>query len=414
MKRINKYVLLLILLSSQIFATGNNIYTRYGLGDLNYSFSARRMALGELGIGIKDFDYLNGLNPAGWTQLRLTRFETGFVMDGSKISSDAGSSFHSKTIFNGLMLGFPIDREYGISFVTGLAPYSKVSYELSFDNNDELVGNHNLIYSGDGGLYKGIVGLSYNLPFDLALGISLDYYNGHINYQSSITFDQASTYRDAAFTRQYTHNGLGFTVGLISSNLASIFSSDILKDLRLGIVYSSGSNITTDTLDISTTILGDISTSSGEVTTKLPERFGVGLSFKLTDSYQFLLDYLFQPMSKFSRNNYKVSNLRDMMKISFGMEYRNPEFRSQSFWELMMLRIGLSYEQTQYEINGKGIDELSVYTGFSMPLSFDNTIDFAFQYGVRGTTENKLLKENIYRFSVTLSVGELWFLRQDR
>lgn len=103
-----------------------------------------------------------------------------------------------------------------------------------------------------------------------------------------------------------------------------------------------------------------------------------------------------------------------MTKISFGMEYRNPDFRSQSFWEQIMLRLGLSYEQTQYEINGNGVDQYSIYTGFSVPLSFDNTLDFGFQYGKRGTTESNLIKENIFKFSVSLSVGELWFLRQDR
>jgi len=414
MIRIYKYLLVQLLLAIQIFASGNSIYTRFGIGDLNHSYSARRLALGELGIGIKDFDYLNGLNPAGWTQLRLTRFETGLVMDGNNISSNAGSAFHSKTIFSGLMFGFPIDRQYGISFVAGLLPYSKVNYELSFSNNDPLVGDHELVYSGNGGLYKGIVGVSYNLPFDFALGVSLDYYNGQINYESSITFDQGSTYRDAAFTRQYTYNSLGFTTGLISSNLASLFNSNLIKDLRIGIIYSSGSNVTTDTLDISTTLLGEISTSSAEVITKIPHRLGAGLSFKLTDSYLFMLDYIYQPMSKYKRNNYRENNFRDMTKISFGMEYRNPDFRSQSFWEQIMLRLGLSYEQTQYEINGNGVDQYSIYTGFSVPLSFDNTLDFGFQYGKRGTTESNLIKENIFKFSVSLSVGELWFLRQDR
>jgi hypothetical protein len=49
-----------------------------------------------------------------------------------------------------------------------------------------------------------------------------------------------------------------------------------------------------------------------------------------------------------------------------------------------------------------------------MPLAFDNSIDFGFQFGKRGTKDNGLILENIYKFNVTLSIGELWFVRTDR
>jgi hypothetical protein len=79
-----------------------------------------------------------------------------------------------------------------------------------------------------------------------------------------------------------------------------------------------------------------------------------------------------------------------------------------------MLRVGFSFEQTQYVFNGKGIDQYSLYTGFSLPLDFDNTLDVGFQYGKRGTKENNLLSENFYKFSITLSIGELWFIQTER
>lgn len=412
-KKFYNIVLFLLALSSQIFASGN-IYSRYGIGDLHFSYSARRLAMGELGIATRDFDYLNSLNPASWTQLRLTRFETGATFKGNNISSNEGEAFHSQTIFSGLMLGFPIDYSNGISFVAGLLPYSNVDYELSFNETNPLVNDYQLLYSGNGGIQKAVLGLSYKLPFDVSFGATLDYYNGQINHSTKIVFDQEAAYKNAAFTKQYSYSGIGYTFGLISSDMAPLIGLESIKDLRFGITYTGGKDLSTDTLEISTTLLGDISTSTGEVKTSIPNRFGAGISFKWTDDYLFQFDYVYQPFSKFSSNNVVSKQLRDMMKISAGVEYRNPDFRSQSFWEQVMLRGGLSYEQTQYTFNGKGIDQLSVYAGFSMPLSFDNTLDFAFQYGKRGTMENNLIKENIYKFSITLSIGELWFIRQDR
>ena len=56
-------------------SNGGSLYTRYGTGDLQYSFSARRLSLGELGAAYFDRNYLSYYNPASWAGLTLTRFE---------------------------------------------------------------------------------------------------------------------------------------------------------------------------------------------------------------------------------------------------------------------------------------------------------------------------------------------------
>ena len=71
-------------------------------------------------------------------------------------------------------------------------------------------------------------------------------------------------------------------------------------------------------------------------------------------------------------------------------------------------------EKTQYEFNGQGIDMLAFNTGLSLPLSPNNSLDLGLEFSMRGTTESNLIKENRLKFSLGLSLGELWFLRRER
>ncbi len=55
---------------------------------------------------------------------------------------------------------------------------------------------------------------------------------------------------------------------------------------------------------------------------KIPARFTGGISFVLQDSYCFNLDYMFQPMSKYSFNSQPDVNLKDASKYSAAFEYK--------------------------------------------------------------------------------------------
>lgn len=399
----------------EVFPSGGSYYSRFGFGDFYYSFTARRMGLGDLGIASSEYDFLNNLNPASWSRMRLTRFETGIVYNGTGVTSNVSNVYHSQTVFTGMMVGFPISYDHGISLVSGIVPYSNINYDVKQNADSNIVDRHTLSYQGSGGLSKIFLGLSYKLPFNFSLGSSFEYYTGKASYSTIINFDNTNTtFYDATYTKEYDYHGIGFSLGVISSNLASLVGMENLSDLRLGVTFSSSVSLATDSVSSSYTAIGTIKNGSKSIKTELPYRLGIGIATKWSDRYQVFLDYLFQPLSQFKRDDVASQYLRDMSKISLGFEYKNPRPESQSFWEQLILRSGLSYEQTQYTFNGTGINQVSVYGGVSIPLGFDNTIDLGLQYGKRGTTDNNLLNENIYKFSITLSIGELWFVRQER
>jgi len=85
-----------------------------------------------------------------------------------------------------------------------------------------------------------------------------------------------------------------------------------------------------------------------------------------------------------------------------------------TFWEQMVWRAGLSFEQTQYQINGTGINQYSVGGGFGLPMGSENSLDISIQYSTRGTTESNLLKEDRITLNLGFSLGEVWFIRQEK
>ena len=134
----------------------------------------------------------------------------------------------------------------------------------------------------------------------------------------------------------------------------------------------------------------------------------------LSNKYLFSLDYSSQAWKKYLINNVSSFVLRDAYKISCGFEYRPVRELGSTFWEQIIFRTGLSYEQTQYLIYSKGINQYSVSLGASLPLSNENTLDFSLMYSRRGTKELNLLQEDIIKLGIGFSLGELWFLRQDK
>jgi hypothetical protein len=397
-------------------AQSSSVYSRYGIGDLEYGYSSKMIGIGELGTAHLDPDHLLVLNPASWSVLTRTRIEFSFGYRGVKISDAYQSNYTSETDFKGFTIGFPVSREYGVGVVAGLVPYSRVSYEAE-DNisyEDEVIPSYKINYEGRGGLSKIFLGSSFFVPFGFSAGVTLDYYFGNQSYFSTVEFENNVINLKAIYENNRRATGFGTTVGIISSNLAKDLNLDLFSDLRIGLSYNYIGNLNTDTIYTSLSLFLLDTIAIAETEMMIPARFNSGISFAFDDAYNFNLDFMFQPMSKFSFNNQPDANLRDASKFSAAFEYKPKKTMGMTTWEQIIWRLGLSYEQTQYIFNGQGINQYSVFGGLSYPLGVDNTIDLSIQYSNRGTTENNLLNENSIRSYLGLSFGELWFLRYDK
>lgn len=170
--------------------------------------------------------------------------------------------------------------------------------------------------------------------------------------------------------------------------------SSIISDLRLGVSTNIIGNLATDSSLVSTSSTIVDSVSSGETTMKVPVRLNVGLHISFIKVYNVAIDYFYQPWSQFKLSDINQSNLSDLHKISLGFEYRPQSVPGMNYWEQIMFRAGFSYEMSQYNFKGINLKQYSVFGGFALPLSTENTIDIGLEYSVRGTQDKNLMKED--------------------
>jgi len=413
--KIFKIIFFLVVYSTILFSQSSSTYTRYGIGDINYSYSARSLGFAQTGVATLNQGFVEILNPASWASLQLTRIEFSLVLNGVELSDNSNSALYTDGEFKGFTFAFPISKKLGIGFASGILPYSRISYNVVESNaGKETVGSdYTENYEGDGGLSRLFLGASVKIPFDWIFGATLEYYFGKRTYSSTITFDDPS-FVPAEYELDYRSTGFGTTVGLISQNFASLFNSESISNLRLGVSVNLLSDLDTDTsLTINPTNVAD-TIFSGKTQMSVPMRITAGLTFQLSNAYSFNLDYIYQPWSEYSVAGVTSSFLRDVNKIGFGFEYKPAFGIGRSNWELIMWRAGVSYEQTQYIINGTGINQLSVFAGLTFPLGIGDSFDLGLEFSQRGTLDSNLIQENFFRINIGLSFGELWFQRVEK
>jgi len=413
--KIYKIIFFLVVYSAILFSQSSSTYTRYGIGDINYTYSARSLGLGQTGVATLNQGFVEILNPASWASLQLTRIEFSLVLNGVQLSDNSKSALYTDGDFKGFTFAFPISRKLGIGFASGLLPYSRISYNVvqSKTADETHISDYTETYEGDGGLSRLFMGASVKTPFDWIFGATLEYYFGKRTYSSTIVFDD-QTFLPAEYELDYRSTGFGTTVGLISENFASLLNSESISNLRLGVSVNLLSDLNTDTsLTINPTNIAD-TIFSGNTKMSVPFRITAGLSIQLSNAYSFNLDYTYQPWSQYSLAGVNSLFLRDVNKIGLGFEYAPTRGIGKSTWELIMWRAGVSYEQTQYIIKSTGINQISVFAGLTFPLGFADALDLGFEFSQRGTLKTNLIQENFFRINIGISFGEQWFQRVEK
>lgn len=405
---------ILLFLNEGLIAQVNSAYTRIGIGDIELTYSAKRNGMGVVGIAIPDHDFININNPATLIGLNMTRFETGIKWGGDLQKYNNTSKFYGNADFNGFTLGFPISSTHGVGAAFGIVPVSRVSYNVKIPKTspDTLLQNYYENYSGSGGISKILIAASYKLPYNFSLGASFNYYFGKLEYNSGLDF-VGNQNLNTSYNNSLSTQGIGTTVGILSPNFSEVFNSENINDFRVGASFDYVSKLSVDSMVTSNSSLGLDTLSDGNFKIKIPFRFSLGASMVYNDNYLFSAEYIYQPWRNYSYGGASSSNLRAFNRFALGFEYKPEKGYEKTFWEQVQYRAGLSVETTQYIINGVGINQYSLYGGFSIPLSFVNSLDIGFQLSTRGTNRNNLVKENFYELNIGVNLGELWFIRTE-
>ena len=400
--------------------SGGSAYSILGIGDLRYIPGVRGDGMGYTGIGLASPDYINGLNPAGWSRINRTRLEANMLYEGFQSTDGLRSRFLARADFNGALLAIPISQTYGITMVAGFTPYSNVNYNtytpgLYQTSTDTM--NYIIDHVGTGGITKGQFGLSYAPSQDLSFGISLDYLFGSVDNVTSLTPTKAA-YAGGRSTQTVKSNAVTLTLGGLFSGFGSF--SKALQPLSLGVVVTSRGIMHTSRQNTFQFIQDGAETVAERDTTpevsgrmSVPFAIGIGLAYRAGPRYILAADYYAQAWGSSEVDGVTPYGIRNMYRIGVGGERVPGKEFSTPWLDRIAYRLGAYYNATYYYINGHGINEWGLTAGLGLPLSGETRLNVGLEYGGRGVVTNSLIKDKILRLSFSLNISELWFIRYE-
>jgi hypothetical protein len=421
MKTLSQHILFLSLVI--IFGTmipirtlasnGGAVYSRYGIGILNYFPSSRSAGMGGAGFSTLPTNSIDEFNPAAWARINRTRFAVNGLYEGLFTSDGSSTAYFGSMGFNGFMIAIPISVSNGVVLGLGLAPYSRVRYDVVSNAIDANDLTYSMRYTGSGGLSQGQIGLSASITQDLNIGVRLNYIGGILNFETQQIFGP-SEYAEVTRSRQL--DGLNQTFGVVYTGLKQYLNLTEKQSFNVAAIFTTTTYLSSRDekyyLYRTSTLRTRDTTLSEKTQVRLPYSLGVGVSYG-TEKILAVTDFYYHNWENSFSTDGSLTELRNSYRISAGCEFLPRREMTAPFLSQIAYRLGTFYHSSYFQINNKPINEFGATAGFGIPLFIDTRLDFGFEYAIRGTTELQIQKDNIIRFTLSINGSELWFVRPE-
>ncbi|RLD98301.1 MAG: hypothetical protein DRJ13_11115, partial [Bacteroidetes bacterium] len=146
-------------------------------------------------------------------------------------------------------------------------------------------------------------------------------------------------------------------------------------------------------------------------TLDFPMGFGGGISLRKNNQFLVSMDFNWRNWEQYKSYG-RSDSLQNSYSFHLGGEYIPKHNSITSYFHRVRYRLGFRYENTYLEINNTPIKEFGISFGFGFPFTRSKSmLNFAFEFGNRGTVKNDLVQENYFRFTFDLSIYERWFVK---
>jgi hypothetical protein len=396
------YILLFgISLFNYSFSQGGSNYSIFGIGDQIKTIGASYDGIAGTSIAIPSDYSINTNNPALWSYVTHTRLSAGYRFNQNYITNKDFSLYQNNGKIDGIKILFSIDTSLGIAAAFGVVPYSSVNYLIStpvFKNIEglELTGQN--YYSGSGGLSQAFLGASIKLTDYASIGImGLAAFGKISNSIRTIFYDYYGYSSETLFEDYFS--GIGYKAGIYINPI---------KNAGIGIFYESNPELDYQRKMTYYSQLVTDSSSSLNLSSKIPSRFGLGLSYTL-GKVMLGFDYIQQDFTNFDYKGGPLVKFKNYSSISFGLKRLGNKSLSAELADRITYNLGFGYNQLYYNISSSDINEIYGSFGFEIPIVGTAILNTAITLGSRGTNDNGLLKEMFGRLNIDISIGEIWF-----
>ncbi|MGM5631705.1 aromatic hydrocarbon degradation protein [Apibacter raozihei] len=400
--------------------TSTSAYSSIGLGESKINSDLTLSSMGGIGTSyISDFaNEANFANPAANMNLRFTSFNLGVNTDYNKAKTSTESSGRSTTYLANVSIAFPIGDKSraGLS----LQPYTNMGYDMNINTQTTL--NQKSVLSGRGGLNSFSGFYSYNITDELALGAKIGYVWGELKKEQENSVEGSTLISGISNKKQY---------GFFDYTLGAAYLKKLPSDhlLKIGATFTLGHDVSTSVhylyssyyynTDGAKTSVDTIRYTRGDHDTKLPSSFSLGVAYGKEQKWSLAADFKYTNQSKLSipediKNNLEYKN---KYRVSLGGWILPNVNGFRSYFERVIYRYGVYYENTGIELYNNTINQYGVTAGVGVPLGKagrqdPSLLNLGIEVGQRGTTSNGLIKENFFNFKVGFNFDDLWFRKR--
>lgn len=418
-------------------------YSAYGLGEFVGAIPVAQTMMGGLGAAVVDPVSTVIGNPASYTALHRTTFETGLQVRSSTFANEATQSNGRHTDILGLTLGVPFGKgRWGMA--VGVRPISQVGYRLTSSAAlPSGTGQVAYTYTGDGGLNQGFIGVAHTISqkrdslsngHRLSLGANVGYLFGRIERSATATFPTGQGYYGTRVTSSLLvrdptadlglhyqgdlrkrlkkeDEGLYYLVGVTAELPVDLGArrSDVVNTFGFS---GAGVEVPLDTAYVLDGARGTIGLplGLGVGATVFNEHWTFGVEYKQRDWSTLQVDVEgYTPPGKLASNTTLIA----------GVSYRPAREGSTSFWERTIYRAGLRQNNDYLVVGGTQLKERSASFGLSLPLMSTSTrsrLNIGAELGERGSLGAGLLRERyatlLVGITITPDVREAWFKKR--
>ena len=447
--RIKKPTLLALFSFVALFVCSqdNSPYSRYGLGDLAPRTNIVTRGMGGFSAAYADPLSINFNNPASYSSFISYREEKSKKSTSGRTIFDVGLNFEnhslresnttqkfasSNALFSYMQIGLPLKTNWGLNF--GLRQLSKVGYKIG--RFERLIDPDTGIpidstfteFAGDGGAFMATAGTGFAIK-NLSLGVNFGYLFGKKEFSTkrafvndTFAYNSSNHTTKSSFGNVFLNGGIQYKIDLSRRMLLRLGAYGNLKQelnaeqdvLRETFTRTSSGDVQVDSVFEQKNIKGKVVYPSG---------YGLGFVLERRVDVQNNKYATWLIGADLVQNNwdqYRFYGTADLVsnnwELRVGGQIR-PEPK-RNYFSNVAYRAGFFVGRDYIHI-GKDLPVAGLTFGMGLPLANYNQlartqasiINVSLEYIKRGNNDN-VLKENIFRLSVGLSLSDLWFVKR--
>lgn len=395
-------------------------YSFIGIGDVHFTGSAWMHGMGQVNQAISDPFAINNQNPASYSKLLFTSWDFAAIGSVGTINTDNGVSNVNTGSLAYFALGLPLSQKLNWGLSLGLMPHSSVGYNVNRAVT-ELTFTGTETSSGTGGTSRFYVGSGVKIYKGLSLGINGSYIFGKIEKNTLLNIPRSYNMYNLAESRSSYLGDLSVDIGLQYSDTFSLKKTKY--SWGLGATFTPENSLSsTNNYSVRTLGVGIIDPNNvgkdtiafgndekGQV--HLPASIQTGAYFSCEDKWRIAADLQYQNWA-----SYSAFDKRDSLANNFGVRIGGsfiPKYDDEKHYlNRVEYRAGFRFDNGNLILNNNRIKVYAVSAGLGLPLGKSRSrLNLSAEYMVRGITQDNLIREEYFRFTVGVLISDRWFQR---